>query len=213
MAEALTLFGFQHSVYTWAARFGLHEMGLRYSYTEADPFADPPDPTLSAVTPFGRVPVLRHGEFRLTETAAILRYLADLSGADLVPADPRAAARMTQIIGVIDAYGYWPLVRDVFSHGFYRPHFGLEADPARITSGLVAAQPVLALLEQIAREGLQLTESRFSLADIHLAPMLGYFASVPEGAEMLAQHSRLSVWWKETSARPYFTQTNPLSQR
>ena len=43
----LTLYGFGPSVYTRAVRIGLIETGLDARYVEADPFADPPDPTLS----------------------------------------------------------------------------------------------------------------------------------------------------------------------
>ena len=49
--------------------------------------------------PFGRVPVLDHGGFRLYETQAILRYLDRvLPMPALTPADPKAAGRMDQLM-------------------------------------------------------------------------------------------------------------------
>ena len=73
MADRLTLIGFEHSVYTRIVRMALIELGLEANYVEANPFTN--DPVLDEYTPLGRVPVLRHGDFTLTETAAILRYL------------------------------------------------------------------------------------------------------------------------------------------
>ena len=98
---------------------GILELGLEAAYVEANPFAAEPDAELSRHTAFGRVPVLRHGAFALTETAAIIWYLDDLTaGQALRPEDAQATARMLQVIGIIDAYGYQPMVKDVFSHGF-----------------------------------------------------------------------------------------------
>ena len=123
MAE-LTLVGFRYSVYTRIVRMALSEMSLKADYVEADPFADPPDPVLTEYTPFDRVPVFCDGSFCLTETAAILRYLDRLGPRPtLVPRGPKAAARMAQVIGIADAYCYGTLVRQVFSHGYYRPPF------------------------------------------------------------------------------------------
>ena len=76
---ALQLVGYGPSVYTWIVKVALIEMGLKVDYIETNPFAETPDPLLARYTPFDRVPVLVHGDFRLTETAAILRYLDQLS--------------------------------------------------------------------------------------------------------------------------------------
>ena len=48
---------------------------------------------------------MEHGEFRLYETQAILRYAERWApGPALIPADARAAARMNQIVGIVDWY-------------------------------------------------------------------------------------------------------------
>ncbi len=73
---------------------------------EADPFDPNAAERLRDLNPFGRVPVLRHGQFDLYETSAITRYVdAAFDGPRLVPDDPRASAQMAQVIAVIDAYG------------------------------------------------------------------------------------------------------------
>lgn len=46
------------------------------------------------INPNGFVPVLEDGDFRLTESSAILKYLADTTGSAAYPTDPRARARV-----------------------------------------------------------------------------------------------------------------------
>ena len=53
-------------------------------------------PPYEAINPNHLVPVLDDGEFRLTESSAILKYLADKAGSPLYPADPQARARVNE---------------------------------------------------------------------------------------------------------------------
>ena len=59
---------------------------------------------------------------------------------------------MDQIIGIVDSYGYWPMVRQVFSHRVFRPPLGQPADEAEVERGLAGAAKVLAALEALASE-------------------------------------------------------------
>ncbi|WP_420010492.1 glutathione S-transferase family protein [Tateyamaria sp.] len=205
----LTLYGYRYSVYTRIARMTLAALNVDYISVEVDPFADPPDPELAKVTRFHRVPVLDHDGFTLCETSVITRYLATtLPGTNLIPDGPKAQARMAQTIAIIDAYGYWPMVRQVFSHGVFRPLIGADADPQIVQQGLAAATPILAQLNDIAAEGLVLN-GPLTLADLHLAPMLGYFAMAPQGAQALQTHPALTKWWDKMQQHPTYIATDP----
>jgi len=207
---AVTLYGYRYSVYTRIARMSLAVRGVEYTATEVNPFANPPDQALSDVTPFHCVPVLNHDGFMLFETSAITRYVAAcFPGPALIPTNPKSAARMEQVIAIIDAHGYWPLVRQVFSHGFFRPLMGEPADPDQIAQGFKAAQTVLMTLDVIAAEGLVLIPGQPTLADLHLAPMIGYFAMVDGGQTMLDRCHYLNRWWQEMSHHPAFIATDP----
>lgn len=204
------LFGYCHSVYSWIARFALHEKGLTYTWTEVDPFERHVSPAYLDMHPFKRVPALVHDGFTLYETGAITRYVDEgFAGPPLQPSAPAARARVSQVISVIDSYGYWPLVRQVFSHGWFRPRTGREVDAAEFRKGLEAAPRVLGALERLAEGGAFLVGGSLSLADIHLAPMMSCFAKVPEGAELLRAHPKLVRWTRSIGMRAVVVATAP----
>lgn len=209
MTDAIHLHGFRFSVYNRIARVALIEKGLSYETVEVNPFASVPE-AYQKMQPFGRVPTLVHGAFELYETAAILRYVdRAFDGPSLTPSDPKVAARMDQVIAIVDSYGYIPLVRQVFSERVISPIVGRTPDEQAIEAGLVASATVLDALEKIAEEALVLDEAHITLADCHLAPMIAYFAAAPEGAAALAKRSSLQRWWLRMAQRHSMRTTEP----
>src|SRR5690348_2626022 len=140
----LVLHGYHYSVYQRIARLTLSEKGVAYRQVEVNPFAPDVPASYLDLHPFGRVPVLVHDGFALYETAAIARYIdRAFPGPALQPTAPQALARMDQIIGVVDAYGYWPLVRQVFVQRVSRPRRGQPGDGDELARGLAASVKVL----------------------------------------------------------------------
>ena len=203
MSDPVTLVGFRHSVYQRIVRLALHEKGVAFDVQEVDPFAPDAAEHLRTLHPFGRVPVLRHGRFVLYETVAITRYVdAAFDGPRLVPDDPQAAARMAQVIGLLDAYGYWPMIRQVFAKRVFAPDEDTRSAEAEIADGLATARRVLAALEAIAAEGHVLSRDAMTLADCHCGAMMDYFTRASEGAAFLEFHPRLKAWWLTMKERP-----------
>jgi glutathione S-transferase len=205
---SVELIGYRYSVYLRIARVVLEEKGVAFAHVEVNPFGEVPEWYLG-LHPFGRVPVLRHGGFSLYETAAIARYVdAAFAGASLVPKEARAAGRMQQVIGIIDSYGYRPMVRQVFAHVVFRPREGGVGEPGKIAAGLEGSARVLAALEALAGDE-WLVGERVSLADLHLGPMMAYFVAAPQGAAMLVGYPRLSDWWGRMRVRPAMVASDP----
>ena len=75
--------------------------------------------------------------------------------------------------------------------------------------GLDAAPVVLAALERLVADTEYLCGAEISLADIHLAPMIGYFAMAEEGDALLKTQRKLSNWWSTMSARAAYRATMP----
>ena len=205
---SLVLHGYHYSVYNRIARLTLAEKGVAYDRVEVNPFADA-SPEYLALHPFGRVPTLVHDGFVLYETGAITRYVdRTFPGPALQPGAPRALARMDQLIGIIDSYGYWPMVRQVFSHRVFRSAAGRPVDEAEIAQGLAGAAKVLAALEALASQPF-LAGPELSLADLHVGAMIAYFTLAPEGATLLAKQPRLAAWWGKLRQRESFAATDP----
>lgn len=204
------LYGYQYSVYSWIARFALVEKGVEYHWSEVDPFAPDVPQSYLALHPFKRVPTLVHDGFEIYETGAITRYVDEaFPGPRLQPTEARHRARCSQFISIVDSYVYWPLVRQVFSHGFFRRRLGRPFDVTELQKGLETAPNVLAALERLVADAEFLCGDAISLADIHLAPMIGYFALAEEGAALLKTHRKLSRWWATISARTAHRATMP----
>jgi glutathione S-transferase len=203
----LVLHGYRYSVYNRIARLTLAEKGVAYDRVEVNPFAPDVPASYRALHPFGRVPTLVHDGFALYETGAITRYIdRAFPGPALQPTAPQALARMDQVIGIVDSYGYWPMVRQVFAPRVFRARTGQPVDEAEIARGLAASAKVLAALEGLVGDGLA---DGVSLSDLHLGAMMAYFVEAPEGAAALAHHPRLAAWWRRLSGRPSFAATDP----
>ena len=209
-AAAVTLYGYRYSVYLRIVRMTLAEKGVGWTHVEIDPFAKTIPADYLALHPFGRVPTLRHGDFVLYETAAIIRYADEMfPGQDLQPETPRERARMNQIIAVADSYGYWPMVRQVFSPRVFNAAFGSIADESVIAEGIAKSHTVLGALEQLAAGGPFLVGRTLTLADIHLAAMMAYFTTAEDGRVALAAYPRLAVWWAGISNHKSLIDTDP----
>ena len=73
-------------------------------------------PPYEAINPNHLIPVLEDGDFRLTESSAILKYLADKVGSPLYPNDLKARARVNERMDWINTQ----LGRD-YCYGFVYP--------------------------------------------------------------------------------------------
>lgn len=205
----MQLHGLERSVYTRIVRLALEEKGLAYTLHETEIFGPggvPPEHL--ARHPFGRIPVLEHDGFRLYETASITRYVDECSpGPALQPAQPRARARMNQVIGVLDSYAYRPMVWGVFVERVRLPLSGAVPDEARITQALAAARTCLAALSEITECRPFLLGAALTLADLHAFPILAYFALAPEGQALLAEYPALDTWLAMMKSRPSVRRT------
>ena len=101
--------------------------------------------------PFGRVPAFEHGDFRLYETQAILRYLDDVFPEPaLEPADPRAAARMNQIIGINDWYFFPKVAAVIVGQRIVGPALlGMTTDEAVVAAAVPPGRVCIAELDRL----------------------------------------------------------------
>jgi glutathione S-transferase len=77
------------------------------------------EPPFVAINPNRLIPVLEDGDFRLTESSAILKYLADKSGSAAYPKDLKQRAKINEIMDWFNSnmyrdYGYGLIYPQVF---------------------------------------------------------------------------------------------------
>ncbi|BCG94967.1 glutathione S-transferase family protein [Mesorhizobium sp. 131-2-1] len=202
------LYGADYSVYVRIARMALEEKGINYDLVPVDVFAPDGVPAWYLEHhPFGRIPAFEHDGFRLFEASAIARYADEaFDGPALQPNDARSRARMNQIIGLLDAYGYRAMVWDVAVERLEQS----PPDEALIAKGLSQAEAVLRTLTALKSEGPWLLGSQLTLADLHAAPIIGYFVKVAEGQDLLSAFPDMSNWWGRIARRDSFVRTEKV---
>ena len=198
------VFGAAYSVYVRTVRLVLAEKNVPYRLVEIYVFGEGgPPPDYLMRHPFGRIPAFEHDGFRLYETDAIIRYIDEtFEGPSLIPDTPKARARMTQAMRILDSYAYPSMVWGVYVEQVDAPQEGRETDSAKLDEAIGRSRTCLAALEQLMDDGPFLVGSRPCLADFLAAPMFTYFRMAPQGRLLLGEHPRLKYWLERMLVRP-----------
>lgn len=186
------------------------EEGLALDLRTVDLFTgEQATPAYTALNPNQTVPLLVDGDFRLTESSAILKYLAEQCGSSAYPADLRERARVNALMdwfntGVMRDLAYGLVYPQVM------PHLR-RADEAAQQAHLAWSRPLaqrwLALLnDQLLGDGRPFLAGRMiTLADYFaIGPML-----LPELlGEDWARWPQIRRWLRGLKARPGFQRSH-----
>jgi glutathione S-transferase len=194
------------STYTRTACMVCEEKGIEYVLTETPLNA----PELFAIHPFGKMPVLRHGDVELFESKAIATYLDRSFPAPFVfPSDPRLAALTEQWVSLVNTVIDRTLVR-TYLFAYIAPKTA-DGSPDRdaIAAVMPAVREQIGILDKaVARTG-YLVGEEFTFADINLLPILHRVRQAPEGLRAVASAKHLSRYYERHAARPSFERTDP----
>jgi glutathione S-transferase len=159
---------------------------------------------------FGRVPVLEHEGFELYETAAILRYIDRVIPTPmLTPADPRAAARMDQVMNISDWYLFQGVGNKIGFQRVVKPMvLGLPCDEAECEAAMPQARLVIRVLSRLLGDG-EWFAGTFSLADLMAFPHLDMLSMTPEWKELSALAPNVAALHARASERLCFAETTP----
>jgi glutathione S-transferase len=159
----------------------------------------------SAINPNHLVPVLDDGDFRLTESSAILKYLAEKTGSAAYPSDIRARARVNERMDWINTQ----LARD-FAYGFVYPQLfpmhkrpSADVQAATLAWGGERAKGWLAVLDRSILGGgnRYLCGAQLTIADYFAAPFVALgeavrcdYSGYPNVGRWLATMKQLKSW-------------------
>jgi glutathione S-transferase len=202
----LEIIGAARSTYTRVARMVCEEKSIAYELREAAPRS----PDAFAIHPFGKIPVLRHGDFELYESKAIATYL-DLSfpGPRLIPTAPREAALTEQWVSLVNTRIDTTMIRTyLFAYIFPKTADG-KPDRKAIDALVPTVEQEVGLIDRaVAKTGF-LVGDGLTYADLNLMPILFLVRQLPEGAAAMAAAKPLSDYYQRLAARPSFQNTMP----
>jgi glutathione S-transferase len=200
------IIGFAPSTYVRTARMVCEEKAIPYDLKPAAPHS----PDVMAIHPFGKIPVMRHGDFELCESKAIATYL-DLTfpGPKLIPTDPRHAALTEQWVSLVNTKMDSTMVRTyLFAYIFPKTGDG-QPDRKMIDGVLPALGEEIGFLDRAVAKGGYLAGDSFTFADINVMPILFYLQKFPEASAAIAAAKPLAAYYDRMAARPSFTNTIP----
>ena len=207
---ALTLFDNPASSNALKVRVLLAELGLAYERHEVA-LSHPRPGDYLALNPLGTVPALRDGDLLLTESQAILRYLATREGReDLYPtADLRERAVVDELLDRW-ATTFRPLFFSVEIPVIgWTPEGGALSAPqdmSKVPEAAAKVAPKLAILDGLVGERFAVL-GRFTIADCALMPIL--FRTTKTGHPLDA-FPRLSALREAYLAHPALHAAEPV---
>lgn len=178
--------------------FMLEELGVPYRLVVVDfQNGESRRPDYLAVNPMGKVPAIVHRGVTVTETGAIIAYLADaFPQAGLAPAidDP---ARGTWLRWLFFGAGVFePALLDTMMQ---RP------EAPRATAGYGSYEDALQAIDAMLQPGPWILGERFSAADVYMGSELSWAASF--NAPGLADNPRIAAYIDRVRARPAHQKT------
>lgn len=165
-------------------------------------------PPFEAVNPNHLVPVLEDGDFRLTESSAILKYLADKSNSALYPKDLQARARVNERMD----WANTQLCRDL-AYGLVYPQLlpnhkrrSDEAQDATVRWGQERASAWLRVMnDHLLGDSPWLAGEAMTIADLFAAAFVSLVELV--GSD-LAAYPKVRAWLERVKAQPAWASVN-----
>jgi glutathione S-transferase len=194
----LQIIGVPQSNYVCVTRIACHEKGVPYTLVPVRPHS----PEVDAIHPFGKIPVMRHGDVTLSESRAICSYIDHaFAGPPLTPRDPLGGARTEEWISLVNTAIDPLLVRRYLVAYFFPKAPDGRPDRAAIEVALPEMEQQFAVLDRAVASTGHLVGDSFTLADINLLPILFYMNKMPESGAMLRRATHLDAYYQRHMAR------------
>ncbi|MDP1616874.1 glutathione S-transferase family protein [Phenylobacterium sp.] len=163
------------SAYLWTAMLAADEKGIDY---ELNPLVLGSEAHLQ-LHPFGKMPVMQHGEVILYETLAITHYIdRAFEGPPLQPSDALGQAEVLRWISLVNAYVF-PIMNRFMKERLVRPNWGFEVDQAFLQAARDPLRLQMLLIGDAVADGGYLVGRQMTLADAFLLPHLLFFGRTP----------------------------------
>ncbi len=202
---ALEIIGAPQSNYVWAVRMVCEEKGVPYEYKPERPHT----PDVDAIHPFGKIPVMRHGDVTLCESKAIASYIDRVfDGPKVIPEDVKLGAQVEQWVSLGNVEFDKLMIRQ-YVVGYVFPKEPGKPDMTAIGEAAEKMKKQVEVLDRAVAKTGHLVGDRLTFADINILPMLFYVNRFEEGKAMLGAAKNLSAYMERHFARDSFKKTSP----
>ncbi len=169
----------------------------------------PHAPAVGAIHPFGKIPVMRHGDLELCESKAIVSYIDRVfDGPKVIPEDIKLGAQVEQWVSLGNVEFDKVMIRQ-YVVGYVFPKEAGKPDMAAIGAAAATMKKQVDVLDRaVAKDG-HLVGGQFTFADINILPMLFYVNRFEEGKALLAAAPNLSAYMERHFARDSFKKSMP----
>lgn len=206
---SLSVDAYWTSPYAFSSFVALKEKGLPFEVEEvALHRGEHRRPTALAASLTGRVPVLRHQGWVLTESSAIDEYLEDVfphpAYLRLFPTDVRDRARARQVMAWVRS-DFMPIRQERPTTALF--YEGMDVEPLSAAAQAAAAR-LLAVAEALVPESRQSLFADFCIADADFALMLQRLLWTGHPATDKVQ-AYVDAQWARPSVRAWLEQERP----
>ncbi|XP_004503099.1 glutathione S-transferase F11-like [Cicer arietinum] len=191
----------------------LLEKGIEFELVHVDlDKGEQKHPEFLLLQPFGQVPVVEDGDFRLFESRAIVRYYATKyanQGTDLVGTTLEEKALVDQWLEV-EAHNFNDLCFNIMFHLIILPRMGKPGDIALAHSCEQKLEKVFDIYEQRLSKSTYLAGDKFSLADLSHLPGIEHLIEEAKLGHLITERKNVNAWWEKISSRPAWKKLKTL---
>ncbi|KAM7279327.1 hypothetical protein ACFE04_006461 [Oxalis oulophora] len=154
--------------------------------------------------PFGQVPAIEDGDFKLFESRAIIRYYAAKyaeQGPNLLGTTLEEKAKVDQWLEV-ESHNYNDLVFNLVFQLVILPRMGKPGDMALAHECEQKLESVLDIYEKRLSESTYLAGESFTLADLSHLPATRSLMTDAGMGHLIKERKFVNAWWENISSRP-----------
>jgi glutathione S-transferase len=195
------------SPYGWTARMIAAEKGVPHEVAAVNTAS----PDHLRLHPFGKMPVLQHGDIIVYETLAIAHYIdRAFPGPALQPVDHMGQTDVLRWISIVNGYVF-PVMNGLIKERLATLWREGPPDEDALAGYREPLAQQLALIGEAMDAHPFLVGDRLTLADCFLVTHLHYASQTPEGAEALSVRPSVQGWLDRMRQRPAFVATGPFA--
>ncbi len=183
-------------------RFAANAIGLQYEYVKVDlRGGEHQKPEFLKVNPIGKIPAMDDDGFKLFESNAMIRYLADKSNSPLYPKGLKERATVDSWIDFGSMHVGAAMAKVTYNRVF-APRRNVPIDENSVKEGISFLGRFLPIVDEQLSKDKFLTGNSMTLADINLLALLD--PAEVSGVDLMP-YKNIIRWRNDLKAKDFYT--------